>query len=109
MPARQQFAAALLDEVVADGPAPVVAAQGAVDLGNATGSDSEDLQRTTFVGPLREGEVTGVRLSTIDDLDTAAGLAALVLALEDLAELRTGHYGVAPGAARLLPGTDQQT
>ena len=105
----QLFATALLDEVVADGAAPVVAAQGEVDLATPEGSAPEDARRTSFVGPLREGETTRDRLTTVDDLDTAAGLAALVLAVEDLADLRTGHYGVAPGAARLLPGADQET
>jgi hypothetical protein len=104
------FTAALLDEVVADGVAPIVAAQGAVDLRNADGEPaSDDARRTTFVGPVREGELTRDRVSTVDDLDTAAGLAATVLAVEDLGALRTGHYGVAPGAARLLPGPDPET
>jgi hypothetical protein len=107
----QLFAAALVEETVAEGVAPVVAAQGAVDLPetDADRPASEDVRRTTFVGPLRAGEITRDRLSTVDDLDTAAGLAAVVLALEDLAEDRTGHYGVAPGAARLLPGSDPET
>ena len=107
----QLFATALVEEAVAEGVAPVVAAQGPVDLPD-TDADrpaSEDARRTTFVGPLRAGEITRDRLSTVDDLDTAAGLAAVVLALEDLAEDRTGHYGVAPGAARLLPGSDPET
>jgi Copper transport outer membrane protein, MctB len=105
----QLFATALLDEVVADGVAPVVAAQGEVDLTTPDGPAPEDTRRTSFVGPLREGETTRDRLTTVDNLDTAAGLAALVLAVEDLADLRTGHYGVAPGAARLLPGADPET
>lgn len=105
----QRFATALLDEVVADGSAPVVAAQGEVEITTSDGPAGEDVRRTTFVGPLRDGEITRDRLSTIDDVDTAAGLAALVLAVEDLAALRTGHYGVAPGAARLLPGADADT
>lgn len=101
------FVTSLIDEVVADGVAPVVAAQGAVDLRDAEGQAApEDDRRTTFVGPVREGELTRDRVSTVDDLDTAAGLIAAVLAVEDLGALRTGHYGVAPGAARLLPGPD---
>jgi hypothetical protein len=104
------FASALVDEVVADGVARVVAAQGAVDLRDAEDQPApEDARRTTFVGPLREGELTRDRVSTVDDLDTAAGLAATVLAVEDLGAERTGHYGVAPGAARLLPGPDPDT
>lgn len=100
----QLFATALLAEVVADGMAPVVAAQGEVDLRDGDVPASEDARRSTFVGPLREGDLTRDRMSTVDDLDTAAGLAAMVLAVEDLAAPRTGHYGVASGAARLLPG-----
>jgi hypothetical protein len=101
----QAFATALLDELAAETVAPVVASQGAVSLpdddqGRAA---SEDEQRSTFVGPLREGELTRVRISTTDHLDTAAGLAALVLALEDVGAGSVGHFGVAPGAARLLP------
>lgn len=105
----QLFATAVLDEMVADGAAPVVAAQGQVDPSAADAPAPEDARRTTFVGPLRDGEITRDRLSTVDDLDTAAGLAAVVLVVEDLGELRTGHYGVASGAARLLPGADPDT
>jgi hypothetical protein len=104
----QLFATAVLDELVADGTAPAVAAQGRVDLPGADDPTPEDASRTSFVGPLRDGEITRDRLSTVDDLDTAAGLAGIVLAVEDLGELRTGHYGVAPGAARLLPGADPE-
>lgn len=100
------FATALLDEMVAGGPAPLVAAQGEVDLPDGEEPASEDQRRSSFVGPLREGELTRDRLSTIDDLDTAAGLLALVLSVEDLGAQRLGHYGVASGAARLLPGAD---
>ena len=105
----QLFATAVLDEMVADGVAPALAAQGRVELPGDESPTPEDTARTTFVGPLRDGEVTRDRLSTVDDLDTAAGLAAAVLAVEDLGDLRTGHYGVAPGAARLLPGADPDT
>ncbi|MEO7428321.1 MAG: copper transporter [Acidimicrobiales bacterium] len=99
----QRFAASLLDAVVANGVAPVVAAQGLVDLPKADAPPSEDDRRTTFVGPLRAGDLTRDRLSTIDDLDTAAGLAALVLAVEDLGTPLVGHYGAASSATRLLP------
>ena len=99
----QLFAGALLEEVVADGVAPVVAAQGEVSLRRGDAPASEDARRSTFVGPLREGELTRDRLSTIDDLDTAAGLAALVLALEDLSIPSVGHYGSSSSATRLLP------
>ena len=104
------FAFALVNEIAAEGAASVVAAQGAADLRDPEDEPApEDTRRTSFVGPLREGELTRDRVSTVDDLDTAAGLAATVLAVEDLGAGRTGHYGVAPGAARLLPGPDPET
>ncbi len=104
------FATALLDEMTAEAVAPVVAAQGAADLRGADGQPAtEGARRTSFVGPLRSGELTRDRISTVDDLDTAAGLMAVALAIEDLAVPRTGHYGVAPGATRLLPGPNPDT
>ncbi|MET0727911.1 MAG: copper transporter [Acidimicrobiales bacterium] len=107
----QLMAAALLEEMAAEGPAPVVAAQGETDLPDDEDGTpaSEDERRTSFVGPIREGELTQDRVSTVDSLDMASGVAALVLAVEDLAADRVGHYGVAPGASRLLPGTDPDT
>lgn len=104
----QAFAAALLDELAAEGPVPVIAAQAPVEVAGEGEAASEDVRRTTFVGPIREGELTSDRVSTIDDVETAAGLAALVLAMEDLADRTIGHYGVAPGASMILPGpTDE--
>lgn len=100
----QPFAAGLIDEMAAEGPARVVAAQSDVHLEDDGEPVPEDGRRTTFVGPIREGDLTRERISTIDDLDTAAGLAALVLAVEDLTVPTIGHYGVAPGASTLLPG-----
>lgn len=106
-PGPVDMALALLDEVTAEGPVPVVAAQGAVEVTDEDGDlQPEADRRTGFVGPLRSGRLARDRLSTIDSLDTAAGLAALVLAVEDAGELRLGHYGVAPGASHLLPGAE---
>lgn len=98
------FAQGLAEELASAGPPAAVAVQGATPLPDGErGPVSEDARRTAFVGPLREGEVTKDKVSTIDDLDLAAGRAALVLAVADLGEGRVGHYGVAPGASRLLP------
>jgi hypothetical protein len=55
------------------------------------------------VGPLRENKDAASRLSTVDDLESPMGQAATVLALADLGASRTGHFGVGPGAQRLLP------
>ena len=62
--------------------------------------------RGVFVGPLRKDDVVGARVSTVDNLESPMGQAAAVLALEDLGVPRTGHYGVGPGAQRLLPADE---
>jgi hypothetical protein len=58
-----------------------------------------------FVGLLRNDSALGAHVSTVDDLDSPMGQAAAVLALDDLGIGRTGHFGVGPGAQRLLPST----
>ena len=58
--------------------------------------------RAVFVGLLR-GEVSSSRFSTVDNLESPMGQTAAVLALEDLGVPRYGHYGVGPGAQRILP------
>ena len=59
--------------------------------------------RAVFVGPIRTEGSLSPRISTVDNMETPIGQAAVILALEDLAEPLTGHYGVGPGAERLLP------
>ncbi len=60
-------------------------------------------ERGLFVGPIRADVGLGPRLSTVDNLDSPMGQAAAVLALEQLAVPRLGHFGIGPGAERLLP------
>jgi len=59
--------------------------------------------RAVFVGLVRKDDAIAPRVSTVDDMESPMGQAAIVLALEDLAGARTGHFGVGPGAQRLLP------
>jgi len=66
-----------------------------------SGVDSEG-GRAVFVGLLRRDIASG-RLSTVDNLESPMGQTAAVLALEDLGVPRYGHYGVGPGAQRILP------
>jgi hypothetical protein len=89
----------LIAELASDGPVPVVVAQGPADDDDL----DEGEARTTFVGPLRDDEDLAARVSTLDTLDTAAGQAGLVLSVEDLGAGTIGHYGLGPGASRLLP------
>ncbi len=73
---------------------PVVAAEAGQDTPGGRG---------VFVGLLRGDNEIGSRLSTVDDLESSMGQAAAVLAVGDLGASRTGHFGVGPGAQRLLP------
>jgi hypothetical protein len=56
-----------------------------------------------IVTQVREDRALAPRLSSVDDVDEFAGRLAVILALADLGAGRTGHYGVGPGAQRLLP------
>jgi hypothetical protein len=59
--------------------------------------------RAVFVGLLRADGSLAPKLSTVDNLESPIGQAATILALDDLDVPRTGHFGVGPGAQRLLP------
>lgn len=59
--------------------------------------------RARFVGPLRSDGSLSPKLATVDELESPMGQAAAVLALAGLGDGRVGHYGVGPGAQRLLP------
>ena len=58
--------------------------------------------RAVFVGLLRS-DLLSSRMSTVDNIESPMGQTAAVLALEDLGVPRFGHYGVGPGAQRVLP------
>ncbi len=69
-----------------------------------SGQDSSG-GRGVFVGLVRKDDAVASRVSSVDNLESPMGQAAVVLALEDLAGSHTGHYGVGPGAQRLVPAT----
>jgi len=80
------------------------------DLGQASGrlvtaESGQDSPggRGVFVGLVRKDDAISSRVSSVDNLESPMGQAATVLALEALAGPRTGHFGVGPGAQRLLP------
>ena len=74
--------------------APVVAAEAGQDTPGGRG---------VFVGLVMRNAQTSPRISTVDNLESFMGQAASVLALAQLAHGAVGHYGVGPGAQRLLP------
>lgn len=57
----------------------------------------------TWLSAIRGDELLSARVSTVDNLDEFAGQLAAVLALQDLAAGRYGHYGRGEAAQRLLP------
>src|SRR3546814_12745821 len=48
----EDFATALVDEVAAEGPVPVLAAQGRVELDDGDEPTPEEAERSTFIGPI---------------------------------------------------------
>ncbi|MBV8295676.1 MAG: copper transporter [Acidimicrobiia bacterium] len=76
--------------------APVVAAEAGQDTPGGRG---------VFVGLIRQRPETATRVSTVDNLESYIGQAATVLALRDTGKPAVSHYGVGPGAQRLLPET----
>lgn len=63
---------------------------------------ADPLPTATFVGPLRQGEASSI-LSTVDNMADFKGRMAGVLAVQDLAREKVGHYGSGPRASRLVP------
>ena len=82
-----------------------LARQGGVQIVAAEPGVVEDKpeERPSFVGLLRGNGDVAARLSTVDNVDDYRGRVAVVLALDVLGQGRTGHYGVRPGAQRLVP------
>jgi len=83
-----------LTQDLSPAPARLVAAE--------SGQDSSG-GRGVFVGLVRKDDAIASRVSTVDNMESPMGQAAVVLAIEDLAGSRTGHFGVGPGAQRLVP------
>ena len=65
--------------------------------------DGEGAPQRSLVELLRADEQVRERLSTVDDLDSFAGLAAAVLALAHGSGGLAGHYGLQDDAQSLLP------
>lgn len=76
--------------------APVIAAEAGQDTSGG---------RDVFVGLILRRPETASHISTIDNLESFIGQAAGVLALRDAGKQPATHYGVGPGAQRLLPET----
>jgi len=90
------------DDLLALPLAQVLATAGAKAVAAEAGQDT-DGGRAVFVGLIRGDATANGKVSTVDNLESPMGQAAVVLALEELGESRVGHFGVGPGAQRLLP------
>ncbi len=90
------------DDVLAVPLAQALAVAGGRAVAAEAGQDT-DGGRGVFVGLLRRDATANGRVSTVDNLESPMGQAAVVLALEELGEARVGHFGVGRGAQRLLP------
>jgi len=80
-----------------------VASQGNGRVVAAEAGQDTDGGRAVFVGLLRGDAVVSTRISTVDNLESPMGQTAAVLAVEELSVPRFGHFGVGPGAQRILP------
>ena len=76
------------------GGAPVVAVEAGKDTPGG---------RDVFVGRILQRPETATRVATVDNLESFIGQAAGVLALRNAGNQPANHYGVGPGAQRLLP------
>lgn len=83
-----------------EGAPPVVVAAEATAPEPADGADPPPL---SLVARLRGDDALRDRISTVDDVETFAGLAAAVLALANGGEGQHGHYGLGDDAQSLLP------
>jgi hypothetical protein len=73
-----------------------------VAIGDAALADPST-PRSPFVDAVSDMGDVWDAVTSVDDLEMFAGLAALALGMEDLRVGRTGHYGVGDNADSLLP------
>ena len=114
VPANEDFLQPLAEQMAfrSETVAPIVAADNSGPAALAASRVSEDddgsdvetvLEQESLVQHLRNADETDGMLSTVDITASFPGWAATVLALDQLAELAVGDYGVAPSAERILP------
>jgi hypothetical protein len=95
----------LLFDFASEGPIPVVAVEPSLEP--VEGEDAEAPE--SLVVTVREDEDLRQRVSTVDDLDRAAGTVATVLATVDAdpASPVIGHYGLGDGTDLLPPAEEE--
>lgn len=68
-------------------------------------ANDEEEAAESIIDPLREDPEISARLSTVDGIEELPARVAVVLALEEQSEGRTGHYGRRSGAQSLFPAS----
>lgn len=96
----------MLSGLTAETPAPVVVAETPINPDD----DPETDEVEPLVGQIRADTDLRERISTVDDLDRAAGRIATVLAVADAdpGAPTIGHYGLRTDADRLLPAPAEE-
>ncbi len=89
------FLIPLLRDLASFGPVPLVAASA------MTGNDAT--QRTEFTGALNKIDSIKGRISTVDNLESYAGLVGLVYAVQEVGAGRHGQYGLGSGTSAVVP------
>lgn len=97
-PAQNDVLLSLLDDAP-DGPLPAVVVSARVP---PAAPDAPE-PTPTVVATIRDDDVLAAEVSTVDDVDTFAGLLSTVYVLQQLDAIDVGHYGQADGATALLP------
>lgn len=94
--------AQVADDQLAVPLAEAIALDGSHLLAAESGRDTPG-GRAVFVGLIRANSDVAGRVATLDNLESFVGQAAGILAIQELGVPRVGHFGVGPGAQRLLP------
>jgi hypothetical protein len=91
-----------LNDLVSDGPAPVVVAAATPE---ASSAEEPPEELAPLVAEIRGQRELAERISTVDSLDMVSGPLATVLALAEVQpdSLRIGHYGFGPDVEAALP------
>ncbi len=89
----------LVRALAGDTEAPVI-------LASALGEDDDpDEVRTDALVPILDDDEIADRVSFVDNLESFDGLAATIIAVQELGDGTRGHYGVGEGADSQLPDT----
>ncbi|MGH9156423.1 MAG: copper transporter [Acidimicrobiales bacterium] len=85
----------------------VLAAEASPGVRPAPSTPSTPPSTPGFVSRLVDDDEVATLVSTVDNLEDFRGRFSVVYALRDLGAGKIGHFGIRPGATRLVPETGQ--